>query len=886
MKKAAALVAILIVAGALFGQATDKFMSDYEKAEKLISQSNYQQAYDTYNGLIRDAQSRGFAAEMKYRTAQCAYYLGRFEVAISLLEKVLNEDIPADSRYAYLTPQVKFSLGLCYFQIGELQRAQRFLDEAQDMGGMGIADYLIRKDYKTAFDHLKDKAYPVDKLFLARSLINSRDPAFFSDIRSILTELSEDVSLAELVDFSRAEMSFFNMDYATSKNVFRDFMTKYPQTALRPFAEYYLACTYYHDREYRYAVDLLSKLTDPNRNGQVLAAHAYFMRGESYRELKLADSARFSFEQARIVAPNSMVDFYTTYRLYEINRKEGNLDIAKAEAQRLGRIALTNRGQGMMENLSSMVLGNIEFDQSNYTQALNYYNAVATNIPNPDAPPEELLIYEGAMTMALLSLNRQNLQASYNDASSKPKGYLSLFKQDSVAIQYGGDWRAYLLYNQADATYYSSYVRGEIRNNKRREDARLIYQTILEKYPDSYMSTLAKVTLAWYNMEARRFDDAIQGFDAIINSTLKTDALVLAAYGQGLAHYYKGDYMNAASWFFDESGYESQLNVTVRREKATDKIRYNEIADSLIDKALFWRGKCLEQLQAYGDALAVYEHIADSFPQRPSAGDASQKMIEFYIRAKQVDKAVAKTEEVKSKMTRNRAIYRDAYGYGLASLFDYYQGIGDETTAEVYAKRLTSELGTTEPIEQLYFRQAMRDTTTADIADLREKIEKIRARNPRSQYLPDPLFLLSYLLVQQKTYDEAKNVLVELNNWPNSEATKDKMPEITFQLATVYYMQNSYQDAITQLEAWTRYYEQGDNARLDLAPRVYYFLGLAYIGLAEAEQSPQVRAGYYRKAMSNLQVIKDKYKDSEFYTGKGIATNIDTYIEQCKRKIG
>lgn len=886
MKKAAALVAILIVAGALFGQATDKFMSDYEKAEKLLSQRNYQQAYETYNGLIRDAGSRGFAAEMKYRTAQCAYNLGRFEVAISLLEKALNEDIPADSRYAYLTPQIKFSLGLCYFQIGEVQRAQRFLDEAQDMGGMGIADYLIRKDYKTAIDHLKDKEYPVDKLFHARSLINSRDPAFFSDIRSILTELSDDTNLEELVDFSRAEMSFFNMDYATAKNVFRDFMTKYPQTALRPFAEYYLACTYYHDREYRYSVDLLSKLTDPNRNGQVLAAHAYFMRGEAYRELKLADSAMFSFEQARIVAPNSMVDFYTTYRLYEINRKEGNLDIAKAEAQRLGRIALTNRGQGMMENLSSMVLGNIEFDQANYTQALNYYNAVTTNIPNADAPPEELLIYEGTMTMALLALNRQDQQASYSDAMSRPKTYLSLFKQDSVAIQYGGDWRAYLLYNQADATYYSSYTRGEIRNIKRREDARVLYQAILEKYPESYMSTLAKVSIAWYNMEARRFDDAIASFDNIIANTLKTDALVLAAYGQGLAHFYKGDYQNAANWFFDEAAYRNDMRIAVRREEATSDIHYNEIADSLIDRALFWRGRCFEQLDFYGDALQVYQHIADSFPQRNTAGEASRKIIEFFIRAKQVDKAVAKTEEIKGKMTRNRPVYKDAYGYGLASLFDYYQGIGDEATAEVYAKRLTSELGTTEPIEVLYYRQAMRDTSVADIADLREKIEKIRARNPRSAYLPDPLFLLSVLLFEQKTYDEAKNVLVELKNWPDDNATKDRMPEITVQLARVYISSESYQDAITQLEAWTRYYEQGDNARLDLAPSVYYYLGLSYMRLAESEQSPQVRAGNYRKAISNLQTIKDRYKDSDFYKRTGVSADVDRLIEQCKRKIG
>lgn len=898
MKKAIALVAILL-AGVLIAQSSDRFSADFTEAERLLGRQDYNQAYAIYNRLIKEAEGRGFGAEIKYRTAQCSYNLGRYEVAVSLLEKILTQDIPSDSRYAYLTPQVKFSLGLCYFQVGDDQRAQRYLDEAAELGGMGIADYLLRKDYKTAFDHLRDMEYPVDKLYLARSLINSREPQYLSDILSLLTQLSENAALEELVDFSRAEMQFFNRDYTTSKTVFRDFMTKYQKSALRDFAEYYLACTYYHDNEYRYAIDLLSKLTDPNKSGYVLAAHAYFMRGEAYRALSLPDSAMFSFEMARTVAPNSMVDFYTTYRLYQIHRIEGNIEFARREASRMGSIALYGQEQQLMEDLSSLVRGNIEFDQLNYIQAINYYQQVTTGLPEPGASPEGLFVYEASMVMNLLALNRQNDRASFQAASTKPQIYIRDFP-DSIDVEYGGDWRAYLLYNMADATYYSAYrPNGDVKtaNLKRREEAFSQYQDIVSDYGNAYITTLAKVSLAWYLLEAGRFDEATDAFQNVIDNTRKTDALVLAAYGQGLSNFYKAStdrnlsqadrnnlYLGASNWFFDEESYSSQLRITVNRKDVTPQVKYNEIADSLIERNLFWKARCLENAGYFGNALEIYKHIADAYPDRPKAGDSYQKIIEFFMRAREIANAENAVEEVKRKMTVNPRIYRNPYGYGLASLFDYYQGSGNEDMAETYAKRLTSELGTTEAIEQLYYLQALRDTSTSQIGHLREMIAKIEARNNRSKFLPELLYNLSYLLIQDKNYDEAQEVLVKFRNWPDANATKDFMADAIFMLGRVFVETNKFSDAKTQFDSWLRTYETGDNARPDLAPSVYFNLAWSYYNMGEQETNPQARAGHYRNALAKFEKLKADYADSDFY--EKAEKNINDLIVDCRRKIG
>lgn len=901
MKKAIALVVLFLVAGAVFAQSRDRFLTDFAEAERLLSRSDYDNAYELYNRLIRDSEGRGFAAEIKYRAAQCAYHLGRFEISISMLEDVLREDIIEDTRYYYLEPQVKFSLGLSYFQIGDDDRARRYLDEAEQLGGMGLSDYLLNRDYLTASDHLRQWDYPVDKLFLARSLINTRKAEHLSEILSTLTELSTDESLEELVDFSRAELQFYNRDYTTSKTVFREFMTEYPRSSLRNFAEYYLACTYFHDREYRYAIDLLDKLRDPNKSGYQLAAHANFMRGECYRGLDLPDSAMFSFEQARTVAPNSMVDFYTTYRLYQIHRDEGNIDFARREASRLGTIALYGLSQDMMRNLSNLVQGNIEFYQAppNYTTAANYYQQVTMQLPYSDSETEELFVYEASMVMHLLSLNRINNRQQYRTAATKPQAYLREFP-DSVEVKYGGDWRAYLLYNQADATYYSAYRRGgdvTTANKDARENARDMYQNIIDAYDEAIITTLAKVSLAWYKLEAGRFDDAMAEFETIIAGTKKKDAMVLAAYGQGLAHYYKAltdkslsdqqridYYVGASGWFFNEDDYRSQLGIAVRREDADDRLLYNEIADTLIDKSLFWRARCLENAGYFGNALEVFKLIADNYPDRPKAGEASQKVIEFYIRAGEVGQATDATEEAGRKMARNRSIYQVPYGYGLAALFDYHQSTGNEALAEDYASRLVSELGTTEPIEQFYFLQALDDTSVAQIGELRGYIEKIRVRNPRSQYLPELLYKLSWLLIQDENFDEAQDVLVQFRNWPDVNATRDFMPDAIFMLARVYVATDRFADAVTQLESWIFRFEAGDDSRPDLAPIVNFNLGWAYYNLAQATSSPQDKRDHFSKALSIFESMGDRFGDTDYY--QNAAVNINQLIAECRRNIG
>ncbi|MBN2379469.1 tetratricopeptide repeat protein [candidate division WOR-3 bacterium] len=902
MKKAIVIAAILLFAG--MQVAYGAFSDDYAEAEKAFEKRDYEQAYKLFKGILSAAGKEGFAAEVKYRIAACAYKLENVDEALRLLDEILYKDIPGDARYAYLEPQIQFSRGLCFYQKGGADdKAREAFDAAEEYGGLGVSDYLIGQpgvgpDYEAARDHLKGKLeeapYPIIMLFLSRALLLSRNPDYLSEMRYILGDLAEEASFEELVKFSSAEMQFYSAQYAAAKELFRQFMQEYPQSILLDFSEYYLGCSYFHEKDYRFAVDHFHAIGDPNKNDPLLAGHANFMLGEAYAEIPLPDSAEFAYDRARSVARNTMVDFYTTYRLYETYQDEGNIESAEREAQRLETIQITGGNPNLMQNLANYIRGNIKFRQAKYPEAMAAYNEVWLNKPqfNDTTTAEELMVYEAAMGMAMLTLNRMG---RFQDAMGKPAAYLNDFERyssdrlrgenDAVKVEWGGDFRAYLLYNWADATYYSSYANGKLRHRPRREEARELYDKVEENYSDAYISTLATIAKTWYKLESHRYNEASDEFKYIFDHTQKKDAQVLSAYGKALANFYDGNYEEAFGWFLDEEGYEKNLRIASSKDNQdlAGGVRYNEIADSLIDNALLWKAQCAERLKWWGDALAIYRELTDSYSERPAAGIAWQKIVDFYLQAREADKAVAATEDLKSLKAKNPRIYKEPYTFALALMYDYMLNIAnDEVRAEEYAKTLISETGSTEKIEMLYYSKSMEFTEPSDIEDLRETIERLRDYNDRSPYLVEPNYNLGLLLMQEERYGEAKEVLVSLQNWPDANATRDMMPEIRFQLGRAYYENGNFADAAAELESWTKTYTKGDDARIDLAPNAFWILALSYVQQGEVESSPQIRGRHYKDAKGHLETLKAEYSDTEAY-GK-LAESIDALIDECNRQ--
>ncbi|MBN2378190.1 hypothetical protein JXM67_00085 [candidate division WOR-3 bacterium] len=492
--------------------------------------------------------------------------------------------------------------------------------------------------------------------------------------------------------------------------------------------------------------------------------------------------------------------------------------------------------------------------------------------------PQELFVYEAALGSRT---NKLNQEGAYKKASIGPKSYIASISYDSIPLRYGGDLRAFLLYNLADALYYSSSDPSSVLASENRNEARKIYGEIVRTFPESYVASFARLALAWYTLQGDP-GEAIPEFRNVFYSTGKQDVQILAAYGKALAHYYNMEFDSAWVWFLDKEGYKENLYVVADPEEATGELTYSPLLNDLIDKALFWKAMSAESGEWWGDALDVYIHITEAYPDRPTAGFSYEKIVDFYIRGGKPEKAVDATKALRKKMKHNPVIYKEAYEYAIWLLYENSLSTGDDKTAGKYARTLYKETGNSQKLEEFYYDQTMRISDASEIKRLKKKIEQIRRYNPASMYLVEPMFNLSVLYGQDGRWEEALGILEELKKWP--DLTRDIMPDLVFQSGRAYYELEDFEACATELELWIQTYTAGNQARLDLAPNAYWMLGLAYFQRAKNEASPQSSVFYYRKAKETLETIKTEYSDSEYHD-KEFFDTVDALIEECKRHI-
>jgi len=445
---------------------------------------------------------------------------------------------------------------------------------------------------------------------------------------------------------------------------------------------------------------------------------------------------------------------------------------------------------------------------------------------------------------------------------SRPRWFISYASETPDPFDKG----AMRLLELADSFYFAS-CDTQLSNLCQRETRRAayaLYETILQTFPDSYAEPFVKTALAWRLLEDGFFHEAADEFKSVFYNTADKDVQVISAYGKGLAHFYTGDYETAFTWMLDAEGYRKSLKVAVNEEDADSSIPYSETADSLIDKALLVKAQAAERNQWYGDALDIYRRVTDYYPDRPSAELAWLKIVDFYVQAKEVDKAEAATDDLTHPHGRGR--YLEPYKYATALMYDYsIHVLKDTVKAEVYRQVLIKWDSSDVIIEKLYYSKVMEFNDTSDIDDLIEVTDRLRYFNPQSTYLPRPMTLLGLLLAEAERYDEADSVFDEVKGFPDATATLDLLPIVEFQQACIQYRQGKFAGAVVKFEAWLDTHEGSPEVDLNLTAEAYWFLAMTSVKRAEAETIPLVKAEYFGKSMKALETLHEKYSGTTIY---------------------
>ncbi|MBD3285468.1 outer membrane protein assembly factor BamD [candidate division WOR-3 bacterium] len=488
--------------------------------------------------------------------------------------------------------------------------------------------------------------------------------------------------------------------------------------------------------------------------------------------------------------------------------------------------------------------------------------------------------YEVALVNKTYELNRVG---SFHQAKAAPSAYLRFSKQDSVPLPYGGVLRAYLLYNLADAIYYTAFDKfGDLRNIPVRRNARELYKQIVERYPESYVTVFAELSIAWGLMEDVDAA-AVDSFADIFNSTSVTDARILAGYGKAISHRFRWELDSAYIWFADEKWFEKNLKIVTDSTRITDELTYSELASELIDRLLMWKAYSAQAGEWYGNALDIFIHITEAYPERETAADSYLKIIEYYLRAHELEKA----EESVGMLGKRAQIYPELYQGSYLSALDWMFGEylylwENYDKAEEYAMLYYEESGDCENIEELYFAKVLELRDTVKITELKDMIARIDSCNPRSQYLIESLYYLICLLSQQEEWEEVKETALELLTWDDPGDVRDYESDVEYLYGKAYYESGDYNEAARVFEDWVDTYTRGDYVRFDTAPYVYWSLALTYHGLAESEELGS-RIKYYIKSKRRLEIIVNEYSESEFYMDK--ETEIENLINDCEARI-
>ncbi|MBD3285215.1 hypothetical protein GF359_02335 [candidate division WOR-3 bacterium] len=420
---------------------------------------------------------------------------------------------------------------------------------------------------------------------------------------------------------------------------------------------------------------------------------------------------------------------------------------------------------------------------------------------------------------------------------SRPHWYISYESKTPAPF----DKAAMRLLEFADSFYFASsdtMLSTQCQREVRRV-AYALYEAVIVTFPDSYAEPYAKTVLAWSLLEDGFFREAANEFKSIFDNALNpVDARIIAAYGKALSHYYLVDYDSALVWFFEPDDYVKELNVTVFRDSVTQVISYNETADSIICYGLLNKAQIAEELIWWYDALTIWYHVKDNYPLRPAAGQAWVRLVDFYLQAKEVDKAISATDDLKSLKGKHPLIYQEAYSYALALMLLYMHEVARESGDEEYRKLILSLQEVSEYVERIYYDRAMEYTDTAEIDSVHRYIELIREFNYTSKHLPRPMTLLGLILVEAERYEEADSVFQELKDFPDAASTLNLLPIVVLQQACIQYRQGKYAGAVAGLEAWLDTHKSSLDVDPNLTAEVYWFFAMSSMKRADAETIP------------------------------------------------
>ncbi|HMQ00044.1 MAG TPA: tetratricopeptide repeat protein [Cyclobacteriaceae bacterium] len=315
-------------------------------ANILGIQRKYDEAASTFSQVIMNYPRSRFIDEAYFQKAQFELEQGNYPAAQLTLTQLINTQ--RNSKYL---PYAYLRRAAAHYNLKDYNAT--------------INDYLkVLQDFAN---------HPVasDALLPLQEALNLQNRGSeFENVLAAFRQANPEKKGLEAVEFESAKSLYFNQDYARSIPALTRYITSYPESPRRSEAKYYLAESYYRQRDFDKALPIYAELeADKNFN---LAARVVARIAELEFRLGNYDNAKYFFHKQAAIASSKRDQYNAWSGLMEAHFLLAAYDSVEYYAKQIMERANINAGA---QNKAALYLGKSAMAKGDYETAKDEFIA-------------------------------------------------------------------------------------------------------------------------------------------------------------------------------------------------------------------------------------------------------------------------------------------------------------------------------------------------------------------------------------------------------------------------------------------------------------------------------------------------------------------------------
>ena len=606
---------------------------------------------------IIEKQAVGAEERRVYDSAQELYKQKRYKEALSNLRYYMD-NYPRSG----LADDVSFLIGDCYFYLaeeGDVSSYQPAISAFQ----LALALYPDFKDV------------PLGLFRLAKSYGEMKYHYEADENYKLLIDGHPYAECIPDAHFGRAENLFQNDEFDEAKNLFQDFMIKYPQSNLLKQAVFRIADCYVGLKEYGKARKSYEEVLNRWAGYSGLSPETLFSLGLTYLKNGDCAKARAVLFLGLNIFPAEDYNHIILAKIGDTYQMEGKVEEALKIYSQNGLLYPESKGALISEiKMADIGVNNPGFFNYNqYLEPLKVYQQVIEKYPVTDLAEEALYKQGFAFSEqkryqeAIVSLKA--ILEDYPDSDLSRKAFYNVQEILCRLIDsYFSEGKYYFIldtYRKNKDPFLDDIKRTKtlfqvgdsFRQAGLYDDALEIYKKARRIYPRNYPEDALILRMGEIYVLEKKYAKANKVFKKLIKDFPKSGYRKLAFHGLADSYFQQGSYEKARLAYLtalegeqriprDIKGFfclgecyqnmgDIPFSVEAYRKavQTAENLEKDQVEDEFVIKSYFRLADCLYQSQRYLDSVEVYTQAAQLYPEDDRAQWALYRIAAGYRKA-------------------------------------------------------------------------------------------------------------------------------------------------------------------------------------------------------------------------------------------------------------